>query len=226
MNTVHFTLAVHFVKPFGYTKSVAKVDRRERERAEFREEVLAAARKIVLEEGFDALSMRKIADAIEYAPGTIYLYFESRDAIAFELCRAGFEEFLAALMPAVSVPDPVERLREIGRRYLKFGLENPGTYRLIFMDDPKYASEAFQEHVDDADSPGMRALGLLVSIFTELREQGRLASDADPMALAEMMWASIHGVTSLKITYHTVPVTGSEELSELMTGTLLAGLLK
>ena len=61
---------------------MARVDRREREKAEFRQIVLDAARQIVLEEGFDALSMRKIADAIEYAPGTIYLYFESRDAIA------------------------------------------------------------------------------------------------------------------------------------------------
>ena len=70
---------------------MARVERREREKAEFRQIVLDAARQIVLEEGFDALSMRKIADAIEYAPGTIYLYFESRDAIAFELCRGGFE---------------------------------------------------------------------------------------------------------------------------------------
>jgi AcrR family transcriptional regulator len=227
VNFVHFTAAVHFVKQLGYTGGVARLDRREREKAEFREEVLAAARRIVLKEGFDALTMRKIADAIEYAPGTIYLYFESRDAIAFELCRAGFEEFLTALMPATAIADPIERLREIGRRYVRFGLENPETYRLIFMDDPKFTTVAFEDREKEADSPGMQALGLLVSIYTELRERKRLAIDAEPAALAEMTWAQVHGLVSLKIAHEGgFPQTPSDELYELIADTLIRGFLK
>jgi AcrR family transcriptional regulator len=219
--------AVHFVKPFGYTRVVAKPDRREREKAEFREEVLAAARRIVLREGFDALTMRKIAEAIEYAPGTIYLYFDSRDAIAFELCRAGFEEFLAALAPATSLTDPIERLRDLGRRYVRFGLENPETYRLIFMDDPKFAEVAFHERAEAADSPGMQALALLISIFSELQQSGRLASGADPAALAEMMWVAVHGIVSLKINHaEHFPATPTDELLELTVGTIARGFLK
>jgi AcrR family transcriptional regulator len=227
VNCVQFTLGVHFVKLFGYTERVTKIDRREREKAEFREEVLVAARRIVLEEGFDALTMRKIAEAIEYAPGTIYLYFESRDAIAFELCRAGFEEFLDALKPANSIADPVERLREIGRRYVRFGLEHPETYRLIFMEDPKFAEVAFHEYEKSADSPGMQALALLVAIFSELRDRKRLANEADPEALAEMMWVAVHGIVSLKITHAgRFPQTATEELFELVTDTLVRGFLK
>jgi AcrR family transcriptional regulator len=206
---------------------VAKLERREREKAEFREEVLAAARRIVLKEGFDALTMRKIAEAIEYAPGTIYLYFDSRDEIAFELCRAGFEEFLAALMPATSITDPLERLRDLGRRYVRFGLKNPETYRLIFMDDPKYATVAFAEHAETPDSPGMRALGLLISIFSELRDRRRLASAADPAALAEMMWVAVHGIVSLKLNHvERFPQTPTDELVEIVTDTLIRGFLK
>ena len=206
---------------------VAKVDRREREKAEFREEVLAAARRIVLEEGFDALTMRKIAEAIEYAPGTIYLYFESRDAIAFELCRAGFQEFLDALAPAAPIADPIERLREIGRRYVRFGLENPKTYRLLFMDDPKFAEVAFHEYEKSAESPGMQALALLVAIFGELRDKKKLASDADPEALAEMMWAAVHGIVSLKITHAgRFPQTETDELFDVITDTLVRGFLR
>ena len=100
---------------------------------------MAAARAIVLEEGFTALTMRKIADAVEYAPGTIYLYFESRDSIAFELCRRGFEELRAALSPAAAIADPEKRLREMGRLYVRFGIERSETYRLIFMEDAKYS---------------------------------------------------------------------------------------
>jgi len=217
---------VQFVKGFSYTRDVAKVARRRRERAEFREEVLAAARRIVLEEGFDALTMRKIAEAIEYAPGTIYLYFESRDAIAFELCRAAFESFLAALLPVTAIADPVERFRELGRRYVAFGLENPETYRLIFMEDPKYSSQAFQEDAEADDSPGKQALGVLVSTFAELRERKLLASDADPMVLAEVAWAAVHGIVSLKITFHRHPQTPSDELLEFMTATLVRGFLR
>jgi AcrR family transcriptional regulator len=227
VNYVHFTYYVYFVKVFGYTGWVTKIDRREREKAEFREEVLAAARRIVVEEGFAALTMRKIAEAIEYAPGTIYLYFDSRDAIAFELCRAGFEELLSALAPARSIADPAERLHELGRRYVRFGLENPETYRLIFMDHPKYVEVAFQEHSEEADAPGKQALELLVSIFAELRKRKQLATNADPAALAEMMWVAVHGIVSLKLNdVDRFPQTPADELYELIANTLIRGFLK
>lgn len=226
MNLVHFTDAVHFVKGFGYTRWVAKVDRRERERAEFREEVLAAARKIVLEEGFDGLTMRKIADAIEYAPGTIYLYFESRDAIAFELSRTGFEQFYAALAPAAKRADPLERFVELGRRYIAFGLENPDTYRLLFMEDPKYSSAGFQEKAEAEDTPGHRALGILVGIFDELRAQKRLNSKLDSLLIAETIWAAVHGIVSLKITCHGHPQSSADDLLQSMLAALAAGLVK
>lgn len=205
---------------------MARVDRRERERAEFREEVLDAARKIVLEQGFDGLTMRKIADAIEYAPGTIYLYFESRDAIAFELCRTGFEQFYAALAPAAEKTDPVERFAELGRRYIAFGLENPETYRLIFMEDPKYSSAGFEEQAAAADSPGLQALGILVGIFDELRAQKRLNSKADSLVLAETIWATVHGIVSLKITCHGHPQSSADELLQSTVAALTTGLVQ
>jgi AcrR family transcriptional regulator len=205
---------------------VAKIERRERERAEFREEVLAAAKAIVLEGGYDALTMRKIADAIEYAPGTIYLYFESRDAIALELCEQGFQEFLAALAPAAEVKDPFERIVDLGRRYVRFGMEHPETYRLIFMEDPKFFEAIFEQRAEQPDSPGMRALQLLIDTFEVLKKQKRLAADASPRVLAEMIWAAVHGIVSLKITYHRLPETSAEDLLEAMTRALFGGLLR
>jgi AcrR family transcriptional regulator len=225
VNIVHFTHAVHFVKGFGYTQGVARVQRRERERAEFREEVLAAARRIVLEEGFDALTMRKIADAIEYAPGTIYLYFESRDAIAFELCRSGFESFFEAVAPAAAIADPLERFRELGTRYVNFGLENPETYRLLFMEDPKFSEAGFDERAEAPDSPGTQALGILVGIFDELRAQKRLQSTADSRTLAEMVWAGVHGIVALRIACHGFPKASPEDLLETLNATFAHGLI-
>jgi AcrR family transcriptional regulator len=200
-----------------------KFQRRERAKAEFREEVLAAARRVVLDEGFDALSMRKIADAIEYAPGTIYLYFDSRDAIAIELCRRGFAEFLAALAPAISISDPRDRLRELGRRYVQFGLENPQTYRLIFMERPEFLEAVFVEK--DELNPGDRALQILINAFEELRASGGLRSQAESLALAESLWAAVHGVVSLKLLCKSYPRTDAHTLERVVTEAMLDGLL-
>src|ERR1700730_552944 len=98
-------------------------ERKERQRAELREQILAAARQIVLDEGFEALTMRKIADAIEYSAATIYLYFENREAIGHQLCAESFEHLLSYMTTAASVADPVERLFTIGRTYARHALQ-------------------------------------------------------------------------------------------------------
>ena len=93
-------------------------ERKERQRAELREQIVRVARDMVMREGFSALSMRKLADAVEYAPATLYLHFENRDAIARELCIRGFQDLLAALEPAAKVEEPVERLTRLGEAYV------------------------------------------------------------------------------------------------------------
>jgi AcrR family transcriptional regulator len=198
-------------------------ERREREKSEFRDLVLRAARKIVAKEGFDGLSMRKIAEAIEYAPGTIYLYFESRDAIAQELCQRGFGELLQAFAPAAGIADPIERLREIGKRYIRFGMERQETYRLIFMENPKYSDTVFDE--EDESSPGHLALQFLVDAFEELRTQKRLRVDFDSKTLAEATWAAMHGIVSLKLTMTGYPEAGAEDLALVMMEALFNGYL-
>ena len=204
---------------------MGSTQRREREKTEFREEVLQAARAIVLREGFGGLSMRKIADAIEYSPGTIYLYFESRDDIAHELVHRGFHELVAGLAPAAELPDPRARLYDLGLRYVKFGLENPETYRLLFMEDPSFSAAWFDLH-GTAESPGDQALGFLIACFDELRAQNRLLTGAASNVLAETLWAAVHGIVSLKLVCHEYPETEAPELAAIMGMALLDGLVK
>jgi AcrR family transcriptional regulator len=220
VNSVQYTLTVQYVKM--YDGRVGATERREREKSEFREEVLRAARAIIAKEGFEALSMRKIAEAIEYAPGTIYLYFESRDAIAKELTQRGFVKLLEAFAPAVEIADPVKRLEEIGKRYVRFGLEQPETYRLIFME--KYSETVFDDK--DENSPGHRALQLLVDTVDQLKAQKRFNLRVDSWKMAEAIWASMHGIVSLKLTCSSYPETPAEELGEIMTNLIFNGLLK
>ncbi|MFP2931401.1 TetR/AcrR family transcriptional regulator [Pyxidicoccus sp. 3LG] len=196
-------------------------ERKERQRAELREQILRVARDMVMREGFSALSMRKLADAVEYAPATLYLHFENREAIAKELCVRGFQDLLAVLEPAATVEEPLERLSTMADAYVRFGLEHPETYRLIFMEDPKLSTELFGESPDAA---GPRSFGVLVKVFEDLKAAGRIAEDADPWKLAEVLWAGLHGIVSLRLTCTGFQGSPVDEVTRVLVSTLVHGL--
>jgi AcrR family transcriptional regulator len=158
------------------------MERRARDKAALRERILDAARAIALSDGFAGLTMRKLAAAIEYAPGTIYLHFDSRDAIARELCLEGYRALLAALEPAAGIADPRQRLAVLARAFVGFGLEQREMYRLILMEDPK-----------------------LVQVFADL-------GAAAPDRRAEVLLATLHGIVSLKLTCERFLRTPAEDL--------------
>jgi AcrR family transcriptional regulator len=204
---------------------VGSSERKERQKAQLQQQILNAAREITIRDGFAALTMRKIANAIEYAPGTIYLYFENRDEIAIQLCRQGYQELLDCLKPTATIADPGDRLRAIASAYIDFGLTNTATYRLIFMEDPKFTNAALSEvPIDSADGAGMRSFQLLVTIFDDMKAEGRLSIDADSARLAEIFWTSLHGILSLKLNFPGFLTTSSEELVTTMTDIFLSGL--
>ncbi len=198
-------------------------ERKERQRAELREQILAAARTIVVREGFEALTMRKIADAIEYSAATIYLYFENREAIGRQLCTESFEHLLRYMAPVAAVADPVERLRAIGRSYVAFGLENPEEYKLVFMTDSAFMESIFGEEMTTADDPGARAFGFLEQTVRACQDAGAAAA-GDATAIAEMLWTSVHGIVSMALTCRTALESPVEQLTETLLTTLTRGL--
>lgn len=212
-------MAVLSVKAYSVNMGIA--ERKERQRAELREQILRTARGMVMREGFAALSMRKLADAVEYAPATLYLHFENREAIAKELCVRGFQDLLAVLEPAAQVEDPLERLPQLAKAYVRFGLENPETYRLIFMEDAKLSTALF---ADNPEGPGPRSFGVLVQVFVDLLEAGRLEEGTRPDQLAEVLWAGVHGIVALKLTCSGFPGSPAEELTQVLVSTLVKGL--
>ena len=199
--------------------------RRERQKAEVRDLILSASRRIVLEEGFEALSMRKIAEAIEYAPSTIYLHFESRDAIARELVRQGFDAFLRYFKSAARIDDPWERLAAFGRLYVKFACDQPESYRLIFMtrfSDAVVPPREKEMH-GEGDEPGDQAFRLLLGTVEELLRTKRMRP-IDPMLGAELAWAAMHGMVSLRMTCSNVPFVDLKASTEEMLTTIRCGL--
>src|SRR5580765_6562626 len=97
-------------------------ERREREREELRTKILDAARELFAKEGYEAVSMRRIAEAIEYSPTAIYVHFKDKAELMRELCHEDFSKLDAGNPDALETTDPVERIRALGRMYIHFGV--------------------------------------------------------------------------------------------------------
>ncbi|HEY3596938.1 MAG TPA: TetR/AcrR family transcriptional regulator [Paraburkholderia sp.] len=180
-------------------------ERKNREKQALRERILDAARRIVMREGFSALSMRKIADAIEYSPATLYLHFESRDEIARALCTEGYAQLLNTLEPLLPIADPAERLKAIWRAYVTFGVTHPETYRLIFMEDPTYIGAAFASAAQAGEDTGDAAFRLVADAVEALKAQGQVPASVDSEVWTEALWATMHGIVALRLTCPVFP---------------------
>lgn len=176
-------------------------ERRERERQDTRERILSAAREMFATEGYDAVTMRAIANRIEYTPTALYHHFPSKQALLTELCQTAFAQLAQVFLSISGVQDPVERMYAVGRAYLRFAMENPAHYRFMFMTvlpeiehSPEYLAEA-------VTSPESNAYLFLRSACQAAIDAGRLRPEyTDADMVAQIMWASIHGLVSLRIT--------------------------
>lgn len=201
------------------------VARNESDKTELRERILESARRMVIENGFANLSIRKLADTIGYAPGTIYLYFENRDALVREICVRGFAELSEAMKSAVNVTDPLKRLLALAHAYADFAANNPETYRLSFMENPNFAEQMFRHApLETEQGAGRQAFAEIIKTVRELKESGKFAANEDENLIAEMFWTGIHGVVSLKLIYPAFPSNTVETLVNKMVKTLLNGL--
>jgi AcrR family transcriptional regulator len=172
-------------------------ERREREREEIRTRILDAARELFASEGVDSVTMRRIAERIEYSPTAIYFHFRDKDALLEELCDHDFREFAEGFGVIAQMPDPVERLRAAGFAYVDFGLRNPSHYRLMFM-VPKNARP--QAKTITKGDPAEDAYAFVKGIVGELLEKGLLREDlTDADLVAQVIWSAIHGMVALEI---------------------------
>jgi AcrR family transcriptional regulator len=169
-------------------------ERREREREEVRRKILDAARDLFATEGYANVTMRKIAEAIEYSPTTIYGHFEDKDDLVQAICHEDFGRLLAVFDGVESPSDPVERIRMMGRGYAQFAQQNPNHYRFMFMTPGKF------EHLHEVADPGQQSFRRLLAAVEDAAAAGRLRP-VDPVVVSQVLWASLHGAVSLLVTY-------------------------
>jgi AcrR family transcriptional regulator len=196
-------------------------DRRAREKQDLRQEILDAARDLFVREGYQAVSMRKIADKIEYSPGTIYLHFRDKDELFDCLSEEAFGKLLTKLQEFTGddTQDPVELLRRGLFAYVAFGLEHPDHYQITFMTpDLRCGGEADRRDAVGCQSFECLRLGVGACIGAGLFR----VNDVD--IASQVLWAGVHGVTSLLIAKPAFPWVEKRALIEEMVDTLLGGL--
>ena len=175
---------------------MGSVERRTRERAETRERILDAAREMFVEAGYEATTMRAIADRIEYTPTAIYHHFRNKEALLAELCALDFQALAAAFQKLSRIADPIERLRRCGLAYVEFGLQHPMQYQLMFMTrKPPEVMKAIR----GAD-PSEDAYEFLRATCADVIATGRVRPEyRNVNELALMSWSALHGLISLYI---------------------------
>jgi AcrR family transcriptional regulator len=200
-------------------------ERRERERTELREKILDAARELFVAEGYEAVTMRKIAERIEYSPTAIYLHFKDKESVLRELCDTDFLTLARNLGTIARIADPVERLRETGFAYARFAQEHPNHYRLMFMTPHPHAND---ESAIAKGNPEEDAYAFLRETVAAGIAAGRFRADLqDSELIAQGMWAAVHGVVSLQIAKCNddwIDWCPTEDLLALVIDGLLCGL--
>lgn len=174
--------------------------RRLREKDDLRRAVMDAARDLFLTQGFDQVSMRKIAERIHYSHTAIYSHFKDKLEILIALSEEGFL-ILLGFSRTVQHADPVVRLRKLAEVYLQFAMTHPQYYRIMFLIECNAMMEK-----KNTDTNGHRVYSLLLESVRECQAAGAFDPGENPDLLAHVLWAHIHGLASLKLAERLGPV--------------------
>lgn len=166
-------------------------DRKEREKLEMRKLIMDAAMEMFVKDGYEKTSIRNIAEKIEYSPATIYLYYKDKDELLWGLQTEAFNQLNDLFRTGVTAKDPVKQLEQIAKLYVKFGMDNPDLYDLMFIIRSPMNVES-----DEKWESGTTAFGFLIDIIERCGDRLRYK---DPRSAALSCWAMVHGLVSLHV---------------------------
>lgn len=197
-------------------------ERQEREREVVRRAILDAARDLFLTDGFDQVSIRKIAERIEYSPASIYSYFASKDDIFFALAEEGFrllegdQDAHAALatLPAIS------RIRALFWRLYEFSCEHPQYFALMFVERSMPRISREYERFAFAREGKQR----LLTWIREAVDDGALPASIDPDVMLQIVSSAVIGVAVLRLSDRLPSNDAADTLASDMLDVALAGL--
>ena len=210
-------------------------ERREREREQTRTKIMDAARKLFVRDGYESVSMRKIAEAIEYSPTAIYIHFADKAELMQQLCEHDFKSLAHVSAELAAIADPVERIRKLGHAYIRFAAKHPNHYRFMFMTPhaevrgPEVLREAYEKDCRK-ENPNENSYLLLQMACAEAIAQQRLRPElTDAHLVAQTFWAAVHGVSSIEITFQNdpwLPLADLDARAATMVDGIIRGLVR
>lgn len=187
-----------------------------------RGEILQAAERIFIAEGYQGATIRKIADEVGVSSTALYMHFRDKDEILLEICDGAIEQLLAINVEISARPiDAVARVRLMLDAYMRFALENSNAYQLVFCGPSGAVSEVKQQQTQ---ALGDRCYERFISVVREIGASGRLRTGNVDSA-SQSMWAACHGLVALVITKSSFAWEPTEELRKVLLDGLLYGLV-
>jgi AcrR family transcriptional regulator len=180
---------------------MAPDERRQRDGQNTKERILDAAREVFAHEGYESVTMRRIAEKVGLSATALYVHFADKRALLRELCAIDFLALRAQFGDIAQIADPIERLRRAGEAYVEFGLRSPNHYRVMFMTPGVETELEPAELPIEKGNPDQDAYAFLRQVVGDAIAQGRLRPELQDVDLVgQLCWSSVHGVVSLSIT--------------------------
>lgn len=179
--------------------------------------ILNAARQLFLEQGYEKTSIRNIADVIEYSPSTIYLYYKDKNELFFALHEEAFLKLMEELSSLQTIQDSFARLIEMGHRYIKFAVENPELYDLMFIMKAPIEALACRDEVWE---DGLKSFGLLKWAIQECVNSGYF-KNTDIEVSAITIWSYMHGLVSIYLKNRMSMFQDNQQLQRMQQSFML-----
>ncbi|MEO8072099.1 MAG: TetR/AcrR family transcriptional regulator [Acidobacteriota bacterium] len=187
-------------------------ERKEREQEDLQQKILDAASELFAKDGYESVSMRKIADKIEYSPTTIYLYFKDKNDLLNQICEETFANLIKDWQKIEDKADePIVSLKKSMQAYVEFGLKYPNHYEVTF-------TNPIMEFLGESGLPfegsmGQKAFENLSLQVAKSMEAGQIKQN-DVAVVSQLIWAMGHGIVSLLNSHKDFPFVEKDTLIE------------
>jgi AcrR family transcriptional regulator len=207
--------------------------RRERDKAALTVRIKKIAREMFVRQGFEAVTLDKIATALEYTRPAIYRYFKDKNALLAAIVQEDMEDLHGKLLQCRRIKDPIRRLISMARENVAWAVAHPNHYLLFYS--PAWRAIEDSERKKKGIPPEQEPLSILYGTVEELIASGKIKAEYNDASLvARTLWAGMHGVIMLTITMSDydkslirqakkVPVLKS---LDFMIGGLMKGMLR
>ncbi|NGP89984.1 TetR/AcrR family transcriptional regulator [Fodinibius halophilus] len=163
------------------------------EEKSLKEQIIDAARKVLLAKGYRNFSLRKIAGEIDVSATSIYLHFENKDDLVHTLMEEAIARLNKQLEQKVAeVDDPISKLEALAREYVSFALKHPREYQVIYL----ISSDEMTRYPKEKFRKARKGYEIVTDVLKEGVESGLIA-ESRPRLAAYTFWAQLHGVMSV-----------------------------